>query len=341
MSNNSGSLQENEFMDYLSRKLDNVVLLSKIVLNGELVTSKTLRSSGEIYEYIKEPCREDFCYVHLRLISNGEEVGEIKVFLFNGKAVACMGSIGNEKLYGNNALSALENLRSMGIEHVKMMAYSFDQSLIDKSLRKVITKTIVSPQPERTETAEKEIGEKEPAERKVGDINTYIATKLGLLDIPAVNVAITRGKNHLLIDIICDEESEIPPPKNIALVTIKYYIEAVGVGKAKEKIKVVVHHKKIYTETYDLSRDTDVWRLLGSIPEIIQKYNLYVEKLKYNIKNNRALEISLMLKRYGIYSTANIYEVTKEIYNKLKQEWKGDLKVKAKIGAWGLEAKYP
>ncbi len=341
MSKDLRSLQENEFMDYLSRKLDNVVLMSKIVLNGNLVVSKTLRSSGKIYEYIKEPCREGFCYVHLRLISKGEEVGELKIFLFRGKVVACIGRIGSEKIYGNNALGVLEKLRSMGIEYIKMIAYSFEQSLIDMDLERMITKTIVSPQPKRAETGEKEIEKKRPAEKKVGDINTYIATKLGLLDIPVVNVAIIRGKNHLLIDVVCDEESEIPPPKNIALATIKYYIEAVGVDKAKEKIKVVVHHKKIYTETYDLSRDIHIWRLLGSIPEIIQKYNLYAEKLKYNIKNNRALEISLVLKRYGIYSTANIYELTREIYNRLKQEWKGDLRVKAKIGAWGLEAKYP
>ena len=335
---------DHSVMDYLSRRFDDVLLISKVVLKGRLLSLRTLRPGEDVARYIKDDCGNDLCYADLGLVGPEEkEIGEIGLFLYRGKIIACIGEIKGRKIYGSKAIDFLKRLSSSETRGFIIRVYSFDQSLISEDLRRTILESAgATPGQDRVERLWGSGKDRDKDwVRTAGDPDIYVATRLGLICIPAVNVSIRRGGKQTLIDVFCDEESDIPPPKNIALATIKYYIEAVGVDKAKEKIKVVVHHKKIYTETYDLSRDTHVWRLLGSIPEIIQKYNLYVEKLKYNIKNNRALEISLMLKRYGIYSTANIYEVTKEIYNKLKQEWKEDLRVKAKIGAWGLEAKYP
>ncbi len=336
---------DHSIMDYLSRRFDDVLLISKVVLKGRLLSLRTLGPGEDVAGYIKGVCGDDLCYADLRLVGPGEnEIGEIELFLYRGKIIACIGEIKGRKIYGSKAIDSLKRLSSSEISSFIVRVYSFDQSLISEDLRRTILESAgATPGQDSVERLwESGKDRDKDSARTVGEPDVYIATRLGLICIPAVNVSIRRGEKQTLIDVFCDEESDIPPPKNIALATIKYYIEAVGEDRAGGLVRITVHHRKPkYTETYDLSRDARIWRLLGSIPEIIQKYNLYVEKLKYKVRSNGVLEISLVLKRYGIYSNTNIREAVKEIYDKLKQEWKGDLRVKAKIGAWGLEAKYP
>jgi len=349
----------------LSRRLDDVILMSRILLNGTVVMSKTLKPSEELPEIVRESCKDGLCYAHLRLLGpEGREVGEVKLFLYNGNIVACIAKIGNERLYGETALKILSKLPAAGIESVRMIGYSFDPSLLDPDLRETLLKGKAAAPPAQrvkrrreeqlteakvAKVKPKEIREVEerverrimPEARATGDVKTYVASKLREVGVPITNTALVESKKYVVLDIICDEDSEIPPPENIVLAAIRHYIEALGENNVTGKVRVTVHHKKTHSETYDLSKDVQIWRLLGAIPEVLWKHNLYVDKLKYKIRGGGKLEISLTLKRHGIYSTANIHDVTKEIYERLKSEWKGDLIVKAKIGAWGMEVRYP
>lgn len=353
-----------DVLNDLSRRLDDVILVSRILLNGTVITSKTLKPSERMLDLARESCRDGLCYVHLRLVSpDGREVGEIKVFLYNGSIIACIAKVGDEKVYGNAALGILSRLHAAGVGGVRMIEYSFDPSLLDEDLRKMILKGVAAPQPgreagvreevqpakpeevsakpEEVEVKEGKAEERVPEAEVVGDVKAYVASKLREVGIPVTNTVLAESKKYVVLDIICDEDSEIPPPKNVVLAAIRHYIEALGENKAAGRVRVTVHHRKTHSETYDLSKDVHIWKLLGAIPEVLWKHSLYVDKLKYKVRGRGSLEISLTLKRHGIYSTANIHDVAKEIYERLKSEWKGDLTVKAKIGTWGMEVKYP
>ena len=343
----------------LSRRLDDVILMSRILLNGTVVMSKTLKPNEELLNIIRDGCKDGLCYAHLRLASpEGREVGEIKLFLYGGDIIACITRIGDEKLYGDAALRVLSKLPDAGIGSVRVIEYGFDPSLLDPDLREAVLKGRAPAQPvqkvERREERQPvkaevtvakpekvEVKEEVPEARAAGDVKAYVARKLQEVGVPITNTVLVESKKYVVLDIICDEDSEIPPPENIVLAAVRHYIEALGEDKATGKVRVTVHHKKTHSETYDLSKDVRIWKLLGAIPEVLWKYSLYVDKLKYKVRKGEKLEISLTLKRHGIYSTANIHDVTKEIYERLKSEWKGDLVVKAKIGAWGMEVKYP
>ncbi len=350
----------------LSHRLDDIILISKILLNGTVVMTKTLKPNEELPNIIKESCKDGLCYAHLRLVGpEGREVGEIKLFLHSGNIIACITKVGNEKLYEEAALKVLSKLPAAGIESVRIVEYGFDPSLLDPDLRKAILRgkppaqpaqraerreegkpikaevTVAKPEKVREEKEKVERMEKKPGTRTTGDVKAYVASKLQEVGVPITNTVLAESKKYVVLDIICDEDSEIPPPENIVLAAIRHYIEALGEDKATGRVRVTVHHRKTHSETYDLSRDAQIWKLLGAIPEALWKYSLYVDKLKYKVREGEKLEVSLMLKRYGIYSTANIHDVTKEIYERLKSEWRGDLIVKVKIGAWGMEVKYP
>jgi len=345
----------------LSRKLDDVILISKILLNGTVVASRTLKPDERLLNTIREPCRDGLCYAHLRLMSpEGREVGEIKVFLHNGDVIACIARVGEEKIYGATALGVLSRLHAAGVGSVKIIEYSFNPSLLEEDLRKTILAKTTSLQPrqavkevrpakpekalpkaEEVEAKEKKAREEVSKPGAPKDVKAYVASKLQEVGVPITNTVLAESKKYVVLDIICDEDSEIPPPENIVLAAIRHYIEALGEDKVTGKVRVTVHHKKTHSETYDLSKDVHIWKLLGAIPEVLWKHSLYVDKLKYKLRKGNKLEISLTLKRHGIYSTANIHDVTREIYERLKSEWGGDLTVKAKIGAWGMEVKYP
>ncbi len=349
----------------ISRRLDDVILISRILLNGTVIVSRALKPDERILDFVRRSCRNGLCYAHLRLISpDGREVGEIKIFLYSGNIIGCITRIGSEKIYGSMALSALSKLHAAGVGSVRIIEYSFDPSLLGEDLREAILKGVTALQPSReagagegaqpakleevsarpkgVEARERKAREEGGAEaRVVGDVKAYVASKLREVGVPVTNTVLAESKKYVVLDIICDEDREIPPPKNIVLAAIRHYIEALGENKATGKVRVTIHHRKTHSETYDLSKDVRVWKLLGAIPEVLWKHNLYVDRLKYKVRGKGGLEISLTLKRHGIYSTANIHDVTKEIYERLKSEWEGDLTVKAKIGAWGMEVRYP
>ncbi len=358
--------ESGDVIDDISHRLDDVILTSRILLNGTVIASRTLKPSERILDFVRRSCRDGLCYAHLRLISpDGREVGEIKIFLYSGNIIGCTTRIGSEKIYGSIALSALSKLHAAGVGSVKIIEYSFDPSLLSKDLREAILKGVATPQPSReTEAGEgaqppakleevsvrpKGVEVRERKARKEGgaeagvveNVKAYVASKLREVGVPVTNTVLAESKKYVVLDIICDEDREIPPPKNIALAAIRHYVEALGENKATGKVRVTIHYRKTHSETYDLSKDARVWKLLGAIPEVLWKHNLYVDKLKYKVRGKEGLEISLTLKRHGIYSTANIHDVTKEIYERLKSEWGGNLTVKAKIGAWGMEVKYP
>ncbi len=368
MSLGNPSSGDDSVVNDLSRRLDDVILMGRILLNGTVVMSKTLKPNEELLNIIRDGCKDGLCYAHLRLASpEGREVGEVKLFLYSGNIIACITRIGDEKLYGEAALRVLSKLHDAGIGSVRVIEYGFDPSLLDPGLREAVLKgkalaqpvqkveqreerqpvkaevTVAKPEKVEVKEREEKVERKEevPEARAAGGVKAYVARKLQEVGVPITNTVLAESKKYVVLDIICDEDSEIPPPKNIVLAAIRHYIEALGEDKATGKVRVTVHHKKTHSETYDLSKDVRIWKLLGAIPEVLWKYSLYVDKLKYKVRKGEKLEISLTLKRHGIYSTANIHDVTKEIYERLKSEWKGDLVVKAKIGTWGMEVKYP
>ncbi len=363
---------DSPIIDDLSRKLDDVLLFGRIILNSDVLLSKTFTPDKDLLGLISGLCKDKWCLGHARFYNTeGREVGDAKIYYMDGKIAACIIELNGEKIYGAKATKIVMKPAISGIKSIKVMIYSFEPSLLPQEVIEVIKTTPVKEEayikpmskegreyipkhvpaqpvqhpitppskPEEEKPPEKkpitpheEVGAKEPKD--------YILEKLKAEKIPVTSIGIIDAGKNIILDVVCDEEAEIFDLENVGLIALKYYIESLGEENIKKDVKVTIHHAETFSKTYKVKENPRVWKVIGTVPEIIQKYGLYLGKYKYKVKKNM-LELSLTFKRTGIYSSVNISDLVREIYDILKPVWRGDLVVKAKIGTWGIEEKYP
>ncbi len=330
-------LENTSLFNEVSNRLGDIIFISNILLRGELVLSRRLPSVEDLEHILGKVCSDKTCYVHVRFYDkNDREIGELKILLHNGYILGTVLGAGTETIVGLKALNSVDKVKDKDVSYIRAVVYKISDEILseqDRELLRKATEELKKPPQRKVEKPEerREVVKEKPEEK--------IMRKLEEIGVPVVNIVLAEGKKYTVLDIICDEDREIPDPKNIVLAAIRYFLDEAG-GKHTGKIKVAVHHKKTYSETIDVGKDADVYILIGSIPEIVWKHNLFIDKYKYKLRGNE-LELSLVLRRSGIYSTINIRDIVKIIYDKIKDKWKGELILKAKIGTWGLEAKYP
>ncbi len=332
-------LEDTSLLNEITSRLDDIVFISNVLLQGELVLSRRLASIEDLEHVLDEVCRDKICYVHIRFYDiNNEEIGELRIFVYNGVVLGAILGIGTETFKGIEGLDSIGKISDKGVSSIKAVVYAINDKVLSDRDRDLLLKAIEEiKKPSKKEVKERVEEEKEAPEEKP---KNTIMRKLEEIGVPVVNIVLAEGKKYTILDIICDEDQDIPDPKNIMLAAIKYFLEQARGEKYMGKIKITVHHRKTYSETFDIGGEADVYILIGSIPEVVWKHNLFINKYKYKLRGKR-LELSLVLQRSGIYSTINIRDIVRIIYDKVKDKWEGELVIKAKIGTWGLEAKYP
>lgn len=330
------TLEDNELMRQISSVLEDVVFISSVMLRGKLLSSKKIMSFNELADLIQECCRDSFCYTHLRIYDrSGMEIGEARILVYDGTIIGATLSLSNKAFSGKEALRQITDL--LENSGVKALIYTIDTDTLSDQAKSILYKV-----------QEKITGEKEEAvsrteegrEAQVREPGKEILEKLREKGIPVINVIIAEGKNYVVIDIVCDEEKNIPDPKNVMLLALRYYLELTSECYTG-KIRIAIHHRKTFSKTLTLNAmDTAIHILVGLVIEELWNKHLLIDKYAYKFKND-TLELSFVLRRTEIYSTMNIQDIVKAIYDRVKSRWKGRLVVKAKIGTWGLEAKYP
>jgi len=341
----------------LSKLLEDVVVVSRIVLNGEVVSTLTVRSEADLRSALRRSCGNGLYYVSVR--SDGDEA---RLLVKDGSVLACSLRRGGSVSIGDKAFRALGSFLSRG-GRVTIMRFS-ESILPEDALKRVRSATAAPATPERparphplrpaapgaegvvrrasasaSSVAVRKAVERAPPPKSPKE---ELIDRLNSIGAPVKDAATVEGRDYVIIDLICDEEKEIPPPNNIALAALRCYMDCFKLKPGIRRVRVTVHHRKAHSVNFNFKRgeDVSILKAIGSIPELLWKYELFIDKYKYKVKRG-ALEISFVLKRRGIYSTANLNELVKEIYERIRKEWRGRLVVKAKIGAWGMEFRYP
>ncbi|NPA98149.1 MAG: hypothetical protein GXO43_02105 [Crenarchaeota archaeon] len=338
---------DEEIIEYMSKILDDIVILTNILLNGKILLSQKTSNPEEIIEKtIKQLCRDKPCMAHFRLCTDEKELGDVKIFILNGKVIGVIAEIAGKKFHGPRAQNILREMDTLGARYARVLLYSFPEEILPPQVSRI--KTPSEKQGEE-KPVEKKLEEEKQAEEKPGKTmvkqreerpppREAIGKKLLGLNVPIISVGVTENPRMSIIDIVLDEECRLEQFNDIALIAAKQYIETKEAPS--RKLKVVIHHRKTHAYTFDIDKEKDIIKILGKIPEIIWHYDLYIDKYKYKLKNNK-LELLLTFKRGELYSTVNIADLVKEIYEAVKDYWPGEFILKAKIGAWGIEAKYP
>lgn len=339
---------DEKIIEYISKVLDDIVILTNILLKGKILLSQKTSNPEEFVEKtIGHLCLDKPCMAHFRLCTDKREIGDVKIFILNGRTIGVIAEIAGKKFHGPRAQNILREMDTLGARYAHVLLYSFPEEILPQQISRLL-KTPSEKHEEQKHVEEKPREEK-PVEKKPAKPvmeqreerlppRVAIGKKLLSLNVPVISIGVTEDPRMSIIDIVLDEESRLEQFNDIALIAAKQYVETKE--SYSGKLKVVIHHRKTYAYTLDTSREKDIIKILGKVPEIIWRYDLFIDKYKYKLKNNR-LELSLTLKRGELYSTVNIADLVKEIYDTVKNYWPGELILKAKIGAWGIEAKYP
>ncbi len=347
----------------LSKLLEDVVVVSRIVLNGEVVSTPAVKSEAELRDSLRRFCSKGLYYVSVR---GGRD--EARLLVKDGVIVACSLRRGGSISLGDKALRLITDFLGGGSKATIMR---FNELILPEDalrrIRSASTTTQATPPAPRPPARPVPLSrERVISGASAGALSTTVKEgaelrrsieralprrspkeelieKLNIIGAPVKDAATVEGRDYVIIDLVCDEEKEIPPPNNIALATLRCYMECFNLKPEIKRVRVTVHHRKAHAVNFNLKKKEErvILKALGSIPELLWKYELFIDKYKYKIKRRGVLEVSLVLKRRGIYSTANMGELVKEIYERIKKEWRGGLLVKAKIGAWGMEFRYP
>lgn len=295
--------------------MNDLILISRILLKGKILISRKFSSGDEVISNVVNMCSDSACYLSVRVGSEAI----FKAFIVNGEVVGCSLERSREVIYGRRALTSFRESKGELIATL----YSFNKSMLERSL------SMFSVQLPK---AKKEIS------RIALNPKDAIMKNLSKLGAPVTDVGIVDGREYVVIDVICDSSKALPSFRDLIFATIGAYVDSLS--KVGKKVKVTIHHRKTYSESYDVRGNERMWRAIGNIPLILWKHGLYIDRLRYSVKGG-VLEVHLTLKRYDIYSTASIDQVAKEIYEALRKVWGGAVVVRAKIGTLGLEARVP
>ncbi len=322
-------------IEALSRRLDDVVVRSFVLLKGRVLVSRSFESFNDFMKTLEEVCRSGWCYSVLDLYKDGEK-DRFEAYTKDGRIVGCILSLSDRKLYGLEALTELR-VREASYTRVWATIYSFDSEVL-KSLLGGIDIDIVGASPRAIEVPTPKPIETEsrtkPLEGK--DLRSMVTESLSRLGIEVLDVAVAEGEQFVVIDVTCRRRSSTTSLRELVFLVAKQVLLAMGTRKP---LKITIHCERVYSEVVDVS-NPDLVIVLGTIPEILARHGFGIDKLKYEVKNGR-LDLRLVLRREGLYSSIGIEQLVRELYNELKKVWRGDLSIRAKIGAFGLEARAP
>ncbi len=338
-----------ELLDKYSRRFDDIVFRSRVLLEGSMVLVESYSPSTDFLESIIGKCIDKPCLARVEFKKDGRVIGEAYMYLLDNIVFACIVESIKGKLYGVEAFNYIESIReSKDYDIARVILYSFSPDLLGdvyselKDYIKELTEEKeekeeaievakveevieerVEEREEREETTE-EVGEEEVIEKP--SIEEVLLKKLQE-HLPVVKeVAITEGREHLIIDIVCDKEAQLYPV-DIELATTKYYVES---GGAVNKIKINIYHRRVFSREIVIE-NPQLCRVLGTIPEVLSKYYLHVCDIRYRLIDD-LLEIDLVLKKERGVNVIDIKEVLREVYNVMKSMWVGKILLKARTG---------
>ncbi len=340
------TLYTHDQIDKVSKALDNIVVITNILMRGKIVSMLSSGNVQELLTKLHDHLVKGLLMAHIRIMKDREEIGDLKLFIKDGTIIAAILNIENRVFHGVNALEALEKLHGNNYGY-RAILYSFDESILPKEIHGLLEHKGESLEPtSRLPTSAEHYGKGRPTNgtsavttKKISP-RQLIGSRLAKLGVPLIDVTLSENPRITIIDIVCDEECPIESPMDVIYLAAKAYIDAKKDEDLPGKLKIIVHHKNVCSKTIDLKKEKDAIKIIGMIPEVIWKYSLYIDKYKAKKKGDK-LEISLTLKRGELYSTVNLLELVREIYDHIKKEYQGNITLRLKIGVWGMEVRYP
>ncbi len=273
----SSKNHDEEIIEYMSKILDDIVILTNILLNGKILLSQKTSNPEEIIEKtIKQLCRDKPCMAHFRLCTDERELGDVKIFILNGRTIGVIAEIAGKKFHGPRAQNILREMDTLGARYARVLLYSFPEEILPPQVSRLIAP---SEKPEKQKQVEEKPKEEKPEEKPVEKKQVKplveqreehlspreaIWKKLLGLNVPVISVGVTENPRMSIIDIVLDEECRLEQFNDIALIAAKQYVETKE--SYSGKLKIVIHHRKTYAYTLDTSREKDIIKILGKIP---------------------------------------------------------------------------
>ncbi len=336
------SLAVSDVVEKASRELDNPLIESNIVLKGALLNTYSLGSFDDVAKLIERECGNKMCFARIYIEEPVEAT--LSLYVSNGVVVAAILKLGGETVYG---VQAVKDDRVARATRIRMVLYEIDVNMLATAASSVVeyfTKVRRGLEV-ATEVAKPRVAEEATARAMPSPGMSVVQARRMILDdvkrlgLPVTDLTIAEGERFTTVDVICDKSKPLYSPEEVGLVVLKRIFQY---STQSKDIRLSVHHRKTYAKTYEASKKK-MWIALGTAPEyILVKFegNLRIEDIKYKEKRG-VLDVSIVLRRESLYSVASVQEIARGLYEEMKKVWDGELRVRVRIGRFGLEGRAP
>ncbi len=302
-------------IDKLSKILDDTLLESRIILRGTIILMGLAENVDKVVEHIRSKCMEA-CLIKLELDSTRAEM-----YMVRGQIIAIKISRDNRTFYGSEALSMIREIAS---RNVRAIVYAFSLDLFGSYLEEIRSVMEIAEAPKIAESV------------KPRDIHQAIAEDLKSLGIEVSDVVIDDRPDRVAVVVRIPSSARIPSVEELFISVAGDTFMFMDVDK---DVDISIEWKKVFRRRFD-HRLKNVWKALALIPKVLTKYYLHVDKVNFSLRD-RSLHVFIMLKREDVYPSVGLSDIAREIYEKIRNIWGGDVKVVVQIGMLGLRAEAP
>jgi len=347
-------LAKEEVLEKASRQLDDPFIESNIVLKGALLNTYSFTSIDDANKTLEKMCSDKLCFARIYVEEPFEAT--LSIYVNRGTIVAAILKASGTTVYGSKAVM---DERLSKASRLRMVLYGVDPELLGSIASSVLDYFRKASEPRAPSTsiatgvakaiaktvAEKSVSVETSAASPPAQGLSMVQTRKMVLDdvkrigLPVMDLTIAEGERYMTVDVICDRGKPLYSPEEVGLVVLRKLFQY---SRQEKDIRLSVHHRKTFAKTYEASRKR-MWITLGIAPEYILvkfKGNLRVEDIKYKEKKG-VLEVSIVLRKETLYSVANVQELARELYEEMRKEWGDNLRVKVRIGRFGLEGRAP
>ncbi len=362
--------------DALSEVFSDIILRSRIVLNGKVALTKRLVSPITIDDLIKE-LDGDLHYLSIEVKNGGSN--KYHLYVYENKPIACIKEFSSDvkgekcfqelsqRLKGDNTAikviafkappDVVEELKDkLGIEvksatgakrteKESLLAAPKEELqaekpeiVVERSSAKPMTPP-VSVAVETAKTIEEKPGAR--AEERIGVpldvLSLLIREEISKLGYFVRDVSIRPMYEDLLVFVNLNPEESI-----ISHIDLSYAVAATICEEYKcpRSIIVSIQHRKQYNMELRFNGNRHLCLALGVIPRILRDYGFALKSISYSISGN-SLEIEIEVKKLPYEVMQDYEKALKAIYNVVKGLWGGILRIVLKTGRFGKKLSYP
>lgn len=363
-------------LDALSEVFSDIILRSRIVLNGVIVFSRRLASPININDLVKE-LDENLYYLSIE-VKNGES-STYHLYVYENEPIACIKEFSAD-IMGEKCLQELSQRLEGDSVKVKITAFKAPADVVEELRDKLgkgvkpatkvekIEKPPIPSVPKEKPPVEKleptvEIKEsrsastptsmtdetvkavkKKPmarAEERAGVpldvLSLLIREEISKLGYFVQDVSIRPMYEDLLMFITLYPEESIISHIDLSYAVVASVCSEYGCPRS---IIVTIQHRKQYSIELRFDGNRRLCLALGVIPRILRDYGFALKNLNYNISGN-SLEIEIEVKKLPYEVMQDYEKALKAVYNVAKGLWGGILRIVLKTGRFGRKLSYP